>query len=77
MKTTFQLFSNSLGLKVEQQDHDLQVELCEHQSDFFLASKRNIQYEEFWKLLTNEQFLKLHKNALKLCSLFASTYICE
>jgi hypothetical protein len=54
MKTTIQLFSNPLGPKVEEQDHDLHMELCELQSDFFLTSKRNLQYEEFWKLLTNE-----------------------
>jgi hypothetical protein len=74
---TLQLFSNPLGSKIEEQDHDLQMELCELQSDFFLASKSNLQYEEFWKLLTNEQFPKFRKYALKVCSMFGSTYICE
>jgi hypothetical protein len=78
MKTTLQLFSNPLGSKVEEQDHDLQMELCELQSDLFLASKsNNLQYEEFWKLLTNEQFPKLRKYSLKVCPMFGSTYICE
>jgi hypothetical protein len=45
--------------------------------DFFLASKSNLQYEEFWKLLTNEQFSKLCKYGLKVCSIFGSTYICD
>jgi hypothetical protein len=40
MITTPQLFSNPLGLKVEQ-DHDLQMELSEFQSVFFLASESN------------------------------------
>jgi hypothetical protein len=44
MKTILHLFSNPLGSKVEEQDHDLQMEMCKLQSDLFLVSKSSLQY---------------------------------
>ena len=77
LKTKLELFNNSMEVDIESQASCFQLELCELQADPFLLSKKNERYDVFWKLVSNEQFLCLRDFALKMCSMFGSTFICE
>lgn len=77
LKTTFQLYVDPMTAKIEDQDPELQMELCELQSDFLLTSNTSLKCEEFWKLVMPNKYPKLHNFALKVTSMFGSTYICE
>ena len=77
LKTKLELFSNPMEVDIESQASCFQLELCELQADPFLLSKKNERYDVFWKLVSKEQFPCLRDFALKMCSMFGSTYICE
>lgn len=77
LRSDIELFSNPMGASVEKQPPSFQLELCELQTDPFLLSKKNCMHEEFWKLVSGDRFPVLRNFALKLCSMFGSTYICE
>ncbi|XP_076804676.1 general transcription factor II-I repeat domain-containing protein 2-like [Clavelina lepadiformis] len=77
LKAQMELFNNPMEIVIESQPSYVQQELCELQSDPFLLSRKNERYDAFWRLLSNEQFPRLNDFALKICSMFGSTYICE
>lgn len=77
LKSSLLLFNNPMEVDVEAQLPELQLELCELQSDPMLQAKKNENQESFWKMVCNERFPKLRDFALKLYSMFGSTYICE
>ena len=77
LKTKLELFNNPMEVDIESQTSCFQLELCELQADPFLLSKKNERYDVFWKLVSKEQFPCLRDFALKMCSTFGSTYICE
>ena len=77
IKEQIELFINPVEIKIESQAAAFQLELCDLQSDPFLRSKKNERYEAFWKLVNIEQFPKLRGFALRMLSMFSSTYICE
>ena len=77
IKEQIELFINPVKIKIESQAAACQLELCDLQSDPFLRSKKNERYEAFWKLANIEQFSKLRDFALRMLSMFGSTYICE
>ena len=77
IKEQIKLFSNPMEIQIETQPSEFQLELCDLQSDPFLQSKKNERNKAFWKLVSNEQFPVLRKFALKMLSMFGSTYICE
>ncbi|PNF19269.1 hypothetical protein B7P43_G03218 [Cryptotermes secundus] len=70
------LFSNPIHCDIESQPGHLQLELCELQCDPSLNTSQ-VTGIDFWKLLSPERYPLLRNWALKLCSVFASTYICE
>lgn len=71
-----ELFNNPIKCTVECQPSDLQLELCDLQCDPFLSTVKALG-ADFWKLLPNERYPCLRKWALKMCSIFGSTYLCE
>ncbi|PNF23260.1 hypothetical protein B7P43_G17325 [Cryptotermes secundus] len=70
------LFSNPIHCDIESQPGHLQLELCELQCDPSLNTSQ-VTGIDFWKLLSPERYPLLRNWALKLCSVFASTYICD
>ena len=77
LKTKLGLFNNPMEVDIESQASCFQLELCELQADPFLLSKKNERYDVFLKLISKEKFPCLRDFALKMCSMFGSTYICE
>ena len=71
------LYSNSMDVNVEKQMSEFQLELCELQCDPFLHSRKNETYERLWKLVSKDKFPKLQDFALKMHSMFGSTYVGE
>ena len=59
------------------QPSEIQLELCDLQNDQFLLTKKMENPENFWKFVSKESFPMLENAALKLFSMFGSTYICE
>ena len=66
-----------MQVTVATQPSEFQFELCEVQSDQFLLSKNQEKSENFWKFVSQKKFPILKNAALKLFSMFGSTYICE
>ena len=66
-----------MQVSVAMQPSEFQLELCELQSDQFLLPKSREKPENFWKFVSQERFPILKNAALKLFSMFGSTYICE
>ncbi|KAJ8894937.1 hypothetical protein PR048_000244 [Dryococelus australis] len=77
MKTIFQLFADPMSVTIEDQDPELQMELCKLQSDILLSSGQNLTYGQLWNFVMPDKYPKLHNFALKITSMFGSTYICE
>ena len=44
---------------------------------FCRAREMYLSNDEFWRLVSGERFPKLYDFALRFCSLFDSTYVCE
>ena len=77
LKSPLALYNNPMQVSVAMQPSEFQLELCELQSDQFLLSKSREKPENFWKFVSQERFPILKNAALKLFSMFGSTYICE
>ncbi|XP_072395238.1 EPM2A-interacting protein 1-like [Diabrotica undecimpunctata] len=77
LKPDLELFNNPMGINSQNQLAEYQSELCELQSDSFFQAKKNEDISTFWKLVSKDRFYKLRNFALKLYSMFGSTYICE
>ncbi|KAE9522594.1 hypothetical protein AGLY_017016 [Aphis glycines] len=75
MRPQINLFNNPMAVEIEKQDPSLQLELCELQTDPFLSAKE-IDVS-FWKTLPVEKYPILRNFALKMLSMFGTTYICE
>ncbi|KAJ8897329.1 hypothetical protein PR048_002675, partial [Dryococelus australis] len=76
MKTILQLFANTMAVMIEDQDPELQMGLCELQSDILLSSKQNLIYGQLWNFVMPDKYPKLHNFVLKVTAMFGSTYIC-
>ncbi|XP_073430146.1 general transcription factor II-I repeat domain-containing protein 2A-like [Dendrobates tinctorius] len=76
LNSSFHLFNNPLSVDINNVDAHYQLELCEVQEDFYLASRAEVGVP-FFKLLHKEHFPNLRDLALKIASMFGSTYICE
>ncbi|XP_073514845.1 general transcription factor II-I repeat domain-containing protein 2B-like [Phyllobates terribilis] len=76
LNSSFQLFNNPLSVDINNADVHYQLELCEVQADFYLASRAEVGVP-FFKLLDMERFPNLRDLGLKIASMFGSTYICE
>uniref|UniRef100_A0A2H8TM48 SCAN domain-containing protein 3 n=2 Tax=Melanaphis sacchari TaxID=742174 RepID=A0A2H8TM48_9HEMI len=63
-------------VEIEKQDAELQLELCELQTDPSLLSTKEIDIS-FWKKLPTLKYPLLREFALKMLSMFGTTYICE
>ncbi|XP_072375922.1 general transcription factor II-I repeat domain-containing protein 2B-like [Diabrotica undecimpunctata] len=77
LKPYLELFNNPVGVNIQNQSAEYQLELCELQFDSFFQAKKNEDISTFWKLVAKNRFPKLRNFALKLYSMFGSTYICE
>jgi hypothetical protein len=75
LKPRLLLFNNPMEVNVETQLPELQLELCELQSGPFFLTKKKENRKSFWKLVCKDRFSKLRDFALKLHSVFGSTYI--
>ena len=62
---------------METQLSEFQLELCELQWDPFLLSRKNETQKRFWKLVSKDKFPILKDFALKMHSMFGSTYVCQ
>jgi len=75
MHPQINLFNNSMAVEIEKQDAALQLQLCELQTDPLLSTKE-IDVS-FWKKLSVVKYPLLRELALKILSMFGTTYICE
>ena len=76
MNDEFLLLSNPMNVDVRKQPSNLQLELCDLQADLFLQSRPE-RGSEFFKLISHQRFPNLRHFALRISSMFGSTYICE
>lgn len=76
LETSIRLFSNPLGVNIEEQEPRIQLELCDLQADPFFQTKQE-KGPDFFKLLHEERFSNLRDFGLRMTSMFGSTYICE
>ena len=76
MRPQINLFNNPMAVEIEKQDAELQLELCELQTDPLLLSTKEIDIN-FWKKLPVVKYPLLREFALKTLSMFGTTYICE
>ena len=74
---SLKIFSNPFAVNVNNVPEEMQMEIIEYQCNTDLesnfVSKENL---EFYKSLPNS-FPKLRENALRIISMFGSTYLCE
>jgi len=74
----YSFFCDPLGVDVETLATELQLEVIEIQSSSALrAVFREKGLLDFYKLLDKEKYPAIVSNALKLVSVFGSSYICE
>lgn len=77
MQPRIALFMDPLSATVSEQPPELQLELCELQSDPFFQAKRSERGISIWRILPESRFPLLRDFALSMASMFGSTYICE
>ena len=77
LKPNLYLYNNPMDVDVETQLSEFQLELCELQCDPFLLSRKNETQKRFWKSVSKDKFHKLKDFALKMHSMFGSTYVLE
>ena len=77
LKSALALYNNPMQVSVATQSSEFQLKLMGLQSDQFVLSKKQEKAENFWKFVSQERFPILMNAALKLFSMFGSTYICE
>ena len=77
LKSNLYLYNNPMDVDVETQLSEFQLELGELQCDPFLLSRKNETQKRFWKLVSKDKFPKLKDFALKMHSMFGSTYVRE
>jgi hypothetical protein len=76
MRVSTVLFNNPLGVNIEDQPTQFQLELCDLQADPFIQTRVE-KGLEFFKLLSFKRFRTLCDFGLKMTSVFGSTYLCE
>ncbi|XP_063294419.1 general transcription factor II-I repeat domain-containing protein 2B-like isoform X2 [Pelobates fuscus] len=76
MNSSFRLFNNPLNTNIANEEAKYQMELCEIQSDMFLASRVESGVP-FFRLLPKDKYPNMRNLGLKMTSMFGSTYICE
>ena len=77
LRANLYLYNNPMNVDVETQLSEFQLKLYELQCDPFLLSRKNETRKRFWKLVSKDKFPKLKDFALKMHSMFGSTYVCE
>ena len=75
LKPNLYLYSNPMDVNVETQLSEFQLEFCEFLCNPFLLSRKNKTHERFWKLVSKDKFPKLRDFALRMRSMFGSTYV--
>lgn len=77
MQPRIMLFMDPLCAAVNEQPPELQLGLCDLQSDPFFQARLNGKRISFWSLLPQSCFPHLREFALSVTRMFGSTYICE
>jgi len=75
----FNLFSIPFSLSVEDVPENMQMEIVDLQNNTILKEKyNNVELSIFYsKYIDTETYPNLRNNALRMMSLFGSTYTCE
>jgi hypothetical protein len=80
-KFEFDLFNKPFDIEVYDSPEDIQMELIELQANDELKSKfKSLKLIEFYEFLSKSHsnaFSKIKTNALRIASMFGSTYLCE
>ncbi|CAI6366273.1 unnamed protein product [Macrosiphum euphorbiae] len=78
-ETYFNLFSIPFSLPVEDVPENMQIEIIDLQNNKVLKEKYNyVELSIFYsKYINTETYPNLRNNALRMMSLFGSTYTCE
>jgi hypothetical protein len=76
MRDSIVLFNNPLGINIEDQPTQFQLELCDLQADPFLQTRVE-KGLEFFKFVSFDRFPTLCDFGLKMTSMSGSTYLCE
>jgi hypothetical protein len=80
-KFQFELFTDPFNVNVYESPEDLQMELIEIQSNDSLKAKfSKMSSIDFYQYLQNsfpDSYLMIKNNALRVISMFGSTYLCE
>ncbi|XP_076315105.1 general transcription factor II-I repeat domain-containing protein 2-like [Tachypleus tridentatus] len=76
LKSRIKLFNNPLCVDIENQQGDVQFELCGLQADPFLQTRQE-KVSDFFTLLSKNRFTNLPACGQKMTSMSGSTYICE
>lgn len=76
LKNDLILFENPLTVQIETQSLEFQEELCDLQCDISLKARLE-KGVEFFKILDVSRYPRLQNFALRIFSMFGSTYLCE
>ena len=72
------LFARPFSVSVEKVLDEIQMELIELQCNTTLKDKFNVGLLEFYsKYISTTEFPKIRQHALRMTSLFGTTYLCE
>ena len=67
------LYNNLIEVSLTTQPSEFQLDFCKLQNVQLLLSKKHEKPDNFWKLVSQERFLLLWDESLKLFSMFEST----
>ncbi|KAE8606895.1 hypothetical protein XENTR_v10010916 [Xenopus tropicalis] len=76
INSCFKLYNNPLTTDIISERMEYHMELCDLQADLFFATREELGVP-FFRLLPKEKYRNLRDLALKMTSMFGSTYICE
>ncbi|OCT83876.1 general transcription factor II-I repeat domain-containing protein 2 [Xenopus laevis] len=76
INSSFKLYNNPLTTDIISEKMEYHMELCDLQADLFFATREELGVP-FFRLLPKEKYRNLRDLALRMTSMFGSTYICE
>lgn len=74
---SIRIYITTQQCRIENQPIELQMELCELQTDLELISSSHTNGIHFWKTCSAFKYPKLTESMLRFLSMFGSTYSCE
>ncbi|XP_041416822.1 general transcription factor II-I repeat domain-containing protein 2B isoform X2 [Xenopus laevis] len=76
INSSFKLYNNPLTTDIISEKMEYHMELCNLQADLYFATRKEVGVS-FFRLLPKEKYRNLRDLALRMTSMFGSTYICE